>query len=99
MEQNGCTDAQLLVLGNKLDLVQMDPQMRAIQPEEAIQLADSFNGSYQEVSAVTYNNLEASFHFLLDKIYREKNKYSEGNNSIPIDHSFYNKQKPSEDCC
>ena len=36
MQENGCTEAELLILGNKLDLVQMDPQMRAIQPEEVL---------------------------------------------------------------
>lgn len=46
MQENGCTEAELLILGNKLDLVQMDPQMRAIQPEEVLQLAESFNGTY-----------------------------------------------------
>lgn len=99
MQENGCTDAQLLILGNKLDLVQMDPQMRAIQPEEVLQLAESFNGTYQEVSAVTHNNLEESFHLLLDKIYREKNKFVQDTTGIPIDQSYYQKQKPSEDCC
>jgi len=109
MKSNGCEKARLMLIGNKLDLVLLDPSARAVRADEAERLAASHDGIYDEVSAVTNKNVEASFLKLLNLIYKERryeqqiSKLSKTGDisidSMPIDKRFHGKDDKEKDWC
>ena len=64
-------DAKLILIGNKLDLVQMDDSLRCVQKEEAERLAADHDFQYRETSAVTEKNVKEAFLKLMHDIYVE----------------------------
>ena len=57
IEKNASADIQKVLVGNKADL----EHMRAVQTDEAKELADKYKMDYFETSALTGDNVEEAF--------------------------------------
>lgn len=66
--------AELLVVGNKLDLIQADPDLRTVEKTEAEDFANYEGFSYMETSALTAKNVDAAFLNLLGSVHDKREK-------------------------
>lgn len=66
--------AVLMLVGNKIDLVQEDPSFREVTFESAQALASSNEMLYMEVSAVTGAGVNEAFEVLLSVMHRRANE-------------------------
>jgi Ras-related protein Rab-11A len=62
-------DICIMLVGNKLDLVQQDPNQREVPIEAARAFASEENLIFIETSAHTNNNVRDAFEILLQEIY------------------------------
>lgn len=67
-------DAVLMLVGNKRDLVEENPSLRAVTFENAQALASSNGMLYMEVSAVSRASVNEAFEVLLDAIHQKANE-------------------------
>jgi len=65
--------SQILLVGNKFDIVTMDESLRAVKREEAERFSSSRGINYIETSAVTDYNVQEAFVDLLQEIYYQVN--------------------------
>lgn len=77
-------NAQVMLVGNKLDLVQTDPDLREVNKDEAMSLARLEGFLYKEVSAVTAKNVDDCFIELLQEIYVKYNKKGREDPGVPL---------------
>lgn len=97
---------QVMLMGNKLDLVQADSDMREINLDEAQALARMEGFLYKEVSAVTAKNVDDAFIELLQEIYVNYNRTGgEKDEGVPLratsfaDHGSEVKNLDKGGCC
>jgi Rab family protein len=69
-------DAVLMLVGNKRDLVQENPSLRAVTFENAQALASSNGMLYMEVSAVSRAGVNEAFEVFLDAIHQKASETS-----------------------
>ncbi|EGR28507.1 hypothetical protein IMG5_173630 [Ichthyophthirius multifiliis] len=67
-------DIVLMLVGNKVDLVEKNPQQRRVTKEEAEQLAKENNLLFEESSALLDINISYAFQKLLEEIYDQKSR-------------------------
>ncbi|KRX03367.1 P-loop containing nucleoside triphosphate hydrolase [Pseudocohnilembus persalinus] len=72
LKTHSSEDIILILVGNKLDLVQENPQMRKISYEQAEQFAKENNMLYEESSAYSYQQTSSAFEKLIEEIYEYK---------------------------
>lgn len=66
-------DIQIMLVGNKLDLVQQDPKLRQVTQEEAQQLCQSQKDmKCVETSTKLNTNVSSAFEVLLQEIYQQR---------------------------
>ncbi|KAK2195545.1 bifunctional P-loop containing nucleoside triphosphate hydrolase/Small GTPase/Small GTP-binding protein domain [Babesia duncani] len=64
----------VVLLGNKIDLVQQDPAVRQVHFDQAAIFANEWNLHLFEASAVTGHNVKSTFEFLLQEIHNIKSR-------------------------
>ena len=87
-------DIQVILVGNKVDLVKEDPTLRQVPMEEAQEFADKHSMilGFQESSAIEDINVKDIFQELLTKIYDVKSQsftkenYEEKRKRLVYDH-------------
>lgn len=57
--------AKVVLVGNKLDLVEVDPTQRCVEKKFIKQMADTSNMQYIETSAAVDKHVHEAFHVLL----------------------------------
>ena len=62
----------VMLLGNKLDIIETEPQRRKIPREEASYFAQNNNLLFKEVSALNTSQIEDAFERLIETIYQQK---------------------------
>eukprot|EP01066_Platyproteum_vivax_P002482 Platyproteum_vivax@DN1302_c0_g1_i1.p1 len=72
LKQNAEPDIVVMLVGNKVDLVERDPSLRAIRLEEAGRFAKEHGLLFTEASAVSSKNIKTAFEQLLQEIYNTK---------------------------
>ena len=65
LKYNADPDIVIMLVGNKLDLVESNPQMRKVKAEEAGKFADTNGLLFYEASAVAPSNVDSLFENLL----------------------------------
>lgn len=97
-------NAQVMLVGNKIDLVQSDPELREVNQDEAKSLARLEGFMYREVSAVTAKNVDDSFIELLQEIYVKYNKKGREDAGVPLKTASFTEydirnEKDKGGCC
>lgn len=69
MKEHAEPDIVLMLVGNKLDLCQRDPQERAVSTGRAEEFARKHNLLFIETSAFSDTNVRDSFEILVQEIY------------------------------
>jgi Rab family protein len=64
----------VMLVGNKVDLVERNEATRQVPTEAAKKFAEANGLLFQETSAVTTTNVKEAFEILLQTIYNEKAK-------------------------
>ncbi|CAD8185673.1 unnamed protein product [Paramecium pentaurelia] len=64
----------IMLIGNKLDLLQDNPQNRCVSVEEVEQICQQYNMLYNETSAKEGTNVKECFEQLIRKIYESKSQ-------------------------
>ncbi len=62
-------DIVIILIGNKIDLCEKNPQMRKVQKEEAANFAHENKLLFEETSAITAQNITEAFGRLLKGIF------------------------------
>lgn len=83
---------KIMLIGNKLDLIEEDPSSRKVDRLEVVEFAKKHNLIYEETSAVSGKNVKESFQTLIESIYRDSienkefkpNKEGEGSETIVL---------------
>ncbi|KAF4738470.1 hypothetical protein FOZ63_006473, partial [Perkinsus olseni] len=80
LRQNAEPDIVILLVGNKIDLVEKDPSARQVTTEEATAFAKQNGLFFAEASAVSSVNVKFIFEKLLQEIYNQRSRaQAEGN--------------------
>lgn len=74
LRQNAEPDIVVMLVGNKIDLVESAPECRAVPYEKAAAFAQSQGLFFSESSAVTKHNVKHIFEHLLQEIYNQKTR-------------------------
>merc|ERR1712098_822321 len=74
LRQNAEPDIVIMLVGNKVDLVEKDPNSRQVLFDEASEFARTHGLFFSEASAVTSYNVKHIFEYLLQEIYNQKTK-------------------------
>jgi len=74
LRQNAEPDIVILLVGNKVDLVEKDPSMRQVYYDAAAEFARQHGLFFSEASAVTSHNVTHIFELLLQEIYNQTSK-------------------------
>jgi len=74
LRQNGEPDIVILLVGNKVDLVEKDPSSRQVYYDAAAEFARQHHLFFCEASAVTGHNITHVFEQLLQEIYNQSSK-------------------------
>ncbi|KAF4664489.1 hypothetical protein FOL47_005100 [Perkinsus chesapeaki] len=81
LRQNAEPDIVILLVGNKIDLVDKDPSTRQVSTEEAAAFAKENGLFFAEASAVSSVNVKYIFEKLLQEIYNQRSRaQAEGRN-------------------
>ncbi|KAK9171707.1 Rablib [Cryptosporidium parvum] len=109
IKQNSEPDIVVMLVGNKLDLVEKDPSKREVPFDIAANFAQENNLFFSEASAVTRCNVKHIFEHLLQEVYNQKMKDNSSNldmngcfannTSVGIQLSKGNNQKQSTSSC
>ncbi len=90
VHQHTPPDLPIVLVGNKSDLT----DQRRVSREQATALAERFNLSYMETSALNATNVEEAFVLLVTSIYKKKmpkqietSTSEEKSAAVPVDHS------------
>ncbi|KAL4454133.1 hypothetical protein ABPG73_009950 [Tetrahymena malaccensis] len=99
---------KIMLIGNKLDLIEEDPSQRKVDKQEVIDFAKKHNLIYEETSAVSGKNVKESFQTLIETIYKDsvengqdyKPKPPIDEKPIILDPANHgDKPKQPNDCC
>jgi len=74
LRQNAEPDIVIMLVGNKVDLAEKDPQCRQVYWDNANEFARQHGLFFSEASAVTSHNVKHVFEHLLQEIYNESSK-------------------------
>ncbi|KAF4700879.1 Protein transport protein Sec24D [Perkinsus olseni] len=74
LRQNAEPDIVILLVGNKIDLVEKDPSTRQVTTEEATAFAKENGLFFAEASAVSSVNVKFIFEKLLQEIYNQRSR-------------------------
>jgi Rab family protein len=74
LRQNAEPDIVIMLVGNKVDLVEKDPSARQVNYDAAAEFARQHTLLFSESSAVTSHNVKHIFEFLLQEIYNQTSK-------------------------
>mmetsp|Transcript_7391 Transcript_7391/g.16873 ORF Transcript_7391/g.16873 Transcript_7391/m.16873 type:complete len:218 (-) Transcript_7391:123-776(-) len=74
LRNNAEPDIVIMLVGNKVDLVEKDPGLRQVQYDHAAEFARQHGLFFSEASAVTSYNVKHIFEHLLQEIYNESSK-------------------------
>jgi len=75
VQQNSEPDIVIMLVGNKVDLLEQDPPVkREVPSEKAADFAHKFGLLFSEASAVTALNVKHIFEHLLQEIYNQKTR-------------------------
>ena len=72
-------DAQIMLVGNKIDIIELDEDLRAVDKDEAANFAKENDLLYLEISAVSDFQVTDAFVDLLQEIYYTVNARKPGN--------------------
>jgi Rab family protein len=67
-------DIVIVLVGNKVDLVERNPSLRKVSKEYARKLADEYQMLFEETSAITSENVNDVFEKLLQEIIQNKSQ-------------------------
>eukprot|EP00929_Paragymnodinium_shiwhaense_P043956 TRINITY_DN2255_c0_g1_i1.p1 TRINITY_DN2255_c0_g1~~TRINITY_DN2255_c0_g1_i1.p1 ORF type:complete len:217 (+),score=54.56 TRINITY_DN2255_c0_g1_i1:103-753(+) len=86
LRQNAEPDIAIMLVGNKLDIVEKDPQARQVYYDAAREFAKLHDMKFHEASAVTSHNVKEVFEKLLEEIHSKSEtgwrwKESNGNDT------------------
>eukprot|EP00746_Dinoflagellata_sp_MGD_P041538 gnl/MRDRNA2_/MRDRNA2_20044_c0_seq1.p1 gnl/MRDRNA2_/MRDRNA2_20044_c0~~gnl/MRDRNA2_/MRDRNA2_20044_c0_seq1.p1 ORF type:complete len:217 (-),score=50.53 gnl/MRDRNA2_/MRDRNA2_20044_c0_seq1:37-687(-) len=81
LRQNAEPDIVIMLVGNKVDLVDKDPGVRQVFYDAAAEFAKQYNLLFFESSAVTSYNVKHIFENLLQEVYNQAAK-GQKNNSV-----------------
>mmetsp|Transcript_19415 Transcript_19415/g.35181 ORF Transcript_19415/g.35181 Transcript_19415/m.35181 type:complete len:221 (-) Transcript_19415:109-771(-) len=74
LRQNAEPDIVIMLVGNKVDLVEKDPSARQVYYDVAVEFANNHGLFFLEASAVTSYNVKKIFEELLQEIYNQSSK-------------------------
>jgi len=74
LRQNAEPNIVIMLVGNKIDLVEKDPSARQVAQESANEFAKQHKLLFSEASAVTSNNVKHVFERLLQEVYSQTAK-------------------------
>jgi len=75
VQQNSEPDIVIMLVGNKVDLLEQDPPIkREVSSEKAAEFANKYGLLFSEASAVTAQNVKHIFEHLLQEIYNQKTR-------------------------
>merc|ERR1739848_879696 len=74
LRQNAEPDIVIMLVGNKVDLVEKDPSARQVYYDAAAEFARMHGLFFCESSAVTSYNVQHCFEHLLQEIYNQSSK-------------------------
>merc|ERR1719198_1731733 len=74
LRQNSEPDVVVMLVGNKVDLVEKDPSARQVHYDAAAEFARQHSLFFAESSAVTSYNVKHVFEHLLQEIYNQGSK-------------------------
>mmetsp|Transcript_64546 Transcript_64546/g.154195 ORF Transcript_64546/g.154195 Transcript_64546/m.154195 type:complete len:220 (+) Transcript_64546:91-750(+) len=74
LRQNAEPDIVIMLVGNKVDLVEKDPSARQVYYDGAVEFANQHGLFFLEASAVTSYNVKRIFEELLQEIYNQSSK-------------------------
>merc|ERR1711953_1377417 len=74
LRQNAEPDIVIMLVGNKVDLVEKDPSARQVHYDVAAEFARNNTLFFTEASAVTSYNVKHIFEHLLQQIYNQSSK-------------------------
>jgi len=74
LRQNAEPDIVIMLVGNKVDLAEKDPQSRQVYWDNANEFARQHGLYFSEASAMTSHNVQHIFEHLLQEIYNESAK-------------------------
>ncbi len=81
-------DCEIVVVGNKLDLVSRDLSLRMVDTQEAQDFAEYEGFNYKEISALTAKNVDDTFLELLQKVHDKRGKHVGKNQDNEADQSI-----------
>lgn len=80
-DNNNNNNLVIHLVGNKLDLVEDDPEMRSVATEDAVKYSTDENLLFKEVSAKTDFNIKEVFQTIGEKLYEIRQKELDNNNN------------------
>lgn len=72
LRQNAEPSLTVMLVGNKVDLVEKDPKSRQVYHEAAVEFAQQHGLLFKEASAVTNHNVKPLFEHLLQEVYNRE---------------------------
>jgi len=74
LRQNAEPNITIMLVGNKVDLVEKDPSSRQVSIDAAMEFGRQHNLLFKEASAVTSHNVKHAFEHLLQEVYSQASK-------------------------
>ena len=106
MKDHAEPEIVLMLVGNKLDICQRDPQERAVSTMRAEEFARKHNLLFIETSAFTDTNVRDSFETLVQEIYNVRSHEEmnsrlgmNGKNKTFVFNDEHMKDEKSDGCC
>mmetsp|Transcript_71428 Transcript_71428/g.140260 ORF Transcript_71428/g.140260 Transcript_71428/m.140260 type:complete len:217 (-) Transcript_71428:162-812(-) len=78
LRQNAEQNVVIMLVGNKLDLVEKDPNARQVYFDSAMEFAQTHQLMFKEASAVTNHNVKQCFEHLMQEVYSRAVKAAGG---------------------
>ena len=102
-KQKAHEKARVVVVGNKLDVVETDPLMRRVSKDLALKWAEDNDATYIEISTVRNLNVYEAIETLLDEVYLTVNSFNPNESKgVVLNSSSVQGEKQAEeksDCC
>jgi Rab family protein len=90
-------DIVIVLVGNKVDLVERNPSLRKVSKETARKLADEYQMLFEETSAITSENVNDVFEKLLQEILQTKSQERTKDMSVVLNSKATNNKDTN--CC
>ena len=86
-------EVKFILFGNKNDL----EESRIVSADEGTEMAEKYSMKFYETSALTGDNINEGFDFLVDELLKDENRLSKKINSIELNNNMKNNKKRR--CC